>query len=77
LKEETIEFDINDLINEAICLNSINHPNVIKFYGVVYTEMDKKYKYLVFEYMNMGDLLSYLRNISKRYRVIKIKSIFN
>lgn len=52
---------------------------MIKFYGVICNDVDKKLKYLVFEYMNLGDLLSYLRNISKKYRVvlIKLKKLLN
>lgn len=53
---ETVEF-----IKEALLLNKIKHMNIIKFYGIVYDSSELSIKYLVFEYMNMGDLLKFLK----------------
>ena len=49
-----------DFLKEAVSLNSINHPNLIHFYGICYeTKYDPKF--IILEYMNEGDLLSFLR----------------
>jgi serine/threonine protein kinase len=51
-----------DLFKEAILLNSLNHPNLIQLHGVCCSaDNELNPKYLIFEYMNMGDLLGYLR----------------
>lgn len=49
-----------DLLKEAISLNTFNHPNLINFYGVLFDPINEP-KYIILEYMNMGDLLTYLR----------------
>ena len=49
-----------DLIKEAISLNSFNHANLINFYGVLVNENNEP-TYIILEYMNMGDLLTFLR----------------
>jgi serine/threonine protein kinase len=59
LKEEAADFEKFDLIKEAIALGSFSHSNLIKFYGICFDEDNPKY--LVLEYMRLGDLLSYLR----------------
>lgn len=56
-----------DLIREAVFLNSFEHQNLIKFYGFInennFTDInDFLPKYIVLEYMNTGDLLTYLRS---------------
>ncbi len=48
----------DDLLKEAEILNSCNHINIVKLYGVCYE--NSQLKYLIMEYMNMGDLHSYL-----------------
>ena len=53
---ETIEY-----IKEALILNKLKHVNVIEFYGIVFGNDGIFIKYLLFEYMNMGDLLGYLK----------------
>lgn len=59
LRVETADFEKFDLIKEAIALGSFKHNNLIKFYGICLEEDNPKY--LVLEYMKLGDLLSYLR----------------
>ncbi|CAB3399632.1 unnamed protein product [Caenorhabditis bovis] len=48
-----------DIEKEAKIASKLEHPNIVKFYGVM---MDRNHLVLVFEMMNRGDLLSYLRN---------------
>jgi serine/threonine protein kinase len=61
LKKEAILTITNDLIREANLLSSCDHVNIVKFYGVSYEESMPKY--LVMEFMNLGDLRSYLIKI--------------
>ena len=49
---------IEEFVREAKILHQFNHPNVVEFYGVC---MDELPYYLVFEYMDQGDLCQYLR----------------
>ena len=48
-----------DLIKEAVSMSQFDHPNLVKLYGVCFESIHLKY--IVLEYMNMGDLLAYLR----------------
>ncbi len=64
LKSEAVDSENVDLIKEAIALSSFNHTNLIKFYGVCMVDQATP-KYLLLEYMKLGDLLSYLRSIRK------------
>lgn len=54
--------DKNNLLFEAILLGSCNHPNLVGLYGVCYIEND--FDFMVIEYMDMGDLLTYLRDLN-------------
>jgi len=59
----------NDLIREATILSSCNHLNIVKLYGVCYEKTILKY--LIMEYMNMGDLRSYLiKNRTNKVQII-------
>jgi serine/threonine protein kinase len=62
LKNDATILEKLDLIREAISLNSFTHPNLIQLHGIC---LDKNNgndpKYIILEYMNTGDLLSYLR----------------
>jgi len=53
-----MDLNLNDLIKEANILNKCNHPNIVKLIGISYINLELKY--LIMEYMNMGDLRSYL-----------------
>jgi serine/threonine protein kinase len=63
LKENSNDSEKMDFIQEAISLQSFNHPNLVKMYGVVAENSNMhSIKYIVLEYMNKGDLLNYLRS---------------
>jgi len=54
-------------------LNSLKHLNVIKFYGIVYPDNHETgFKYLMFEYMNMGDLLGFLKNQQVNKNLLRV-----
>jgi serine/threonine protein kinase len=62
-KIEIIRAKQNDhIINEISILNSISHPFIINFNGVT---QDEKYMYLALEFINGGELFTYLRGIGK------------
>ena len=62
LKEDANMFEKLDLVKEALSLNSFNHPNLIKFYGVILEKIGiNEPKYIVLEFMNTGDLLAFIR----------------
>jgi serine/threonine protein kinase len=63
LKDIANQENRNELLLEAKHLSSCNHDNIIKVYGVCYRR--KCLSLIVMEYMNMGDLLSYLKNKPK------------
>ena len=68
-----------DLLTEAIALNSFNHENLVKFYGVCFPKktLNKlEIKYLILEYMNSGDLLSYLRQFCTTKESFEFKKAF-
>jgi serine/threonine protein kinase len=48
----------NDLIREANILSSCDHENIVKLHAVCYE--NSILKYLMMEYMNFGDLHSFL-----------------
>ena len=58
LKEGSNKDAKNDFINEAVHMNQFDHPNILKLLGVCF---DKEPLCLIFEYMDLGDLNSYLR----------------
>jgi serine/threonine protein kinase len=62
LKNDANMIEKLDLIREAVSLNSFTHPNLIQLYGVCLDRnCEGDPKYIILEYMNTGDLLSYLR----------------
>ena len=61
MKADALDEEKLDLIKEAISLNSFNHPNLIKFHGICIESFNPKF--IVLEYMNLGDLLTYLRQM--------------
>ncbi|RMZ95429.1 proto-oncogene tyrosine- kinase ROS-like [Brachionus plicatilis] len=68
-----------DLLKEAIALNSFNHQNLVKFYGVCFPKnsLNKlEIKYIVLEFMNSGDLLSYLRQFRAKKESLEFKKAF-
>ena len=52
------------LNNEIFILNNIKHQNIIKFYGM---KVGMNYIYLIFEYINGGDLQGCLNEYLKKY----------
>ena len=52
------------LNNEIFILNNIKHQNIIKFYGM---KVGMNYIYLIFEYINGGDLQACLNEYLKNY----------
>ena len=52
---------IEEFVREAMILHQFNHPNIVEFYGVC---MDELPFYMVFEYMDQGDLCQHLRERS-------------
>ena len=59
LKEGSNIDSRNDFVQEAKLVNQFDHPNILKLLGVCF-EMEPFY--IIFEYMNLGDLNSYLRS---------------
>ncbi|EFC36133.1 predicted protein [Naegleria gruberi] len=53
LKSDTIGDEIGDFEREAAILNSLSHPNIVKFYGI---SMTSNHRYMVVEYINHGSL---------------------
>ena len=65
LKDECQEA-LDDFAREARIMMQLDHPNIIKMYGV---STDSNPYYLIFEYMDLGDLSKYLReHASSRQR---------
>ncbi|GAB6019021.1 neurotrophic tyrosine kinase, receptor, type 1 [Chamberlinius hualienensis] len=58
LKTHGVEDIKEDFEREAELLTNLQHENIIKFYGVC---VDKDPMLMIFEYMELGDLNSYLR----------------
>lgn len=61
LKPESSKEDIRNFVCEAKLLHGFDHPHVVMFYGVCMEEMPY---YIVFEYMDQGDLCQFLRDHS-------------
>ena len=59
LKEGSNSDAKEDFIQEAKVVNQFDHPNILKLLGVCF---DCEPFYIIFEYMNLGDLNSYLRS---------------
>jgi serine/threonine protein kinase len=57
-------------MKEALLLNSLNHKNLLKLHGIC-IDSQKSIKYIILEYMNMGDLLNFLR-MSRSTQVLLI-----
>ena len=65
LKDECQEA-LDDFAREARIMMQLDHPNIITMYGVT---TDSSPYYLIFEYMDLGDLSKYLReHASSRQR---------
>ena len=58
LKDETCSESFEDFAREAKLMFSFNHKNIVKIFGVA---MENVPYYLVFEYMDKGDLAHFLR----------------
>ena len=58
-KPESSQQTIEDFVCEAKVLHQLSHPNIVEFYGVC---MDELPYYMVFEYMDQGDLCQFLRS---------------
>ena len=58
LKEDSSNVAIWDFINEAKLLRRFQHEHIVGFHGVCMEELPY---YLVFEYMDQGDLRTFLR----------------
>jgi hypothetical protein len=61
LKQESSREAIEDFIREAKLLHGFDHPHIVEFFGVC---MDDMPFYMVFEYMDQGDLCQFLRTHS-------------
>ncbi|CAD6187090.1 unnamed protein product [Caenorhabditis auriculariae] len=59
LRSESSSFERMTLIKEAILLNNIDHPNIIKQLGVC---MELGGEFIILELLEGGDLLSFLRS---------------
>ena len=58
LKQESSRESTEDFVREAKLLHGFDHPNIVDFYGV---SMDDMPYYMIFEYMDQGDLCQFLR----------------
>ena len=58
----------DEFLREAAIMSDFDHPNVVRFIGVVWQAIPHCPKYLVLELLEGGDLLSFVRN----YRPIKV-----
>ena len=58
LKQESSQEAVVDFVREAKLLHSFDHPHIVHFYGVCMEDMPY---YMVFEYMDQGDLCQFLR----------------
>ena len=59
--------DLEDFVKEAIFLNKLNHPNIIRIHGICFHESDlNKPKFTALEYMNQSDLLKFVRSRSRK-----------
>ena len=58
LKEEQCDEGLDDFVREAKLMFAFDHPNIVKILGVCIEEVPF---YLIFEYMDKGDLAQFLR----------------
>jgi proto-oncogene tyrosine-protein kinase ROS len=62
LKKKGTAAEKKNFLKEAVLLNLISHPNLVHFYGVCFeNESENDPKYIILEYINEGDLLTFLR----------------
>lgn len=61
LKQESNKATIEDFVREAKLLHGFDHPNIVKLYGVCMEDMPF---YMIFEFMDQGDLCQFLRTHS-------------
>ncbi|RNA40848.1 proto-oncogene tyrosine- kinase [Brachionus plicatilis] len=76
LRESVYSDEKLDLVKEALALNSFNHPNLLKFYGICSSKNKSneiEVKFIITELMNNGDLLSYLRLCRKTKKNLEYK----
>ena len=59
LKEGSNGDTRSNFVHEAVLVNRFDHPNILKLLGVCF---DVEPFYIIFEYMELGDLNHYLRN---------------
>ena len=68
LKEEASPEGLENFVHEAKLMFSFDHPNIIKIYAVCMGDLPY---YMIFEYMEKGDLTQFLRSsassIQRRY----------
>lgn len=60
LKDMAVEDARADFEREASALSTLQHDNIIKFYGV---SVDGEALMMIFEYMEHGDLNNFLRHV--------------
>ncbi len=61
----------DDFKKEANLLNKCYHPNIVKLLGICQYQNSSNLKYLIMEFMNLGDLKKYLEiNRSNRVFVL-------
>ncbi len=58
----------DDFKNEANLLNKCYHPNIVRLLGICQYQNSSNLKYLIMEFMNLGDLKKYLE-INRSNRV--------
>jgi serine/threonine protein kinase len=70
LKENVVDSERNQLEQEAKILNRCKHDNLVKIIGACYR--NDLLHVIVMEYMNSGDLLSYLKKpiFVKQYKIV-------
>ena len=61
LKQESSKETVEDFIREAKLLHGFDDPHIVEFFGVCMEDMPF---YMVFEYMDQGDLCQFLRTHS-------------
>ena len=68
LKEESSSEALENFVHEAKLMFSFDHPNIIKIHGVCMHDLPY---YMIFEYMDKGDLVQFLRgsasSLQKRF----------
>jgi len=78
LKEGSNSNSRNDFLREASLTNQFDHPNILKLLGVC---LEEEPFCMIFEYMELGDLNSYLRSkavsVSQPSALITIQQLVN